>query len=86
MRPRAATAAGAPGERCITCSDEGVAMTVVEVQAGRGLALCAEEGGARRAVETALVAPLSPGERVLVHAGVAIATLPAAGEPGGERA
>jgi hydrogenase maturation factor len=50
-------------------------MTVVRVDADRGLALCADEEGARHTVETALVEPVSPGDRILVHAGTAIATL-----------
>lgn len=58
---------------CITCGDEAVSMEVVRVDAERGLALC-EDGAARRStVETALVEPVAPGERLLVHAGTAIA-------------
>ena len=34
------------GDHCITCSDEGVAMRVVEADAD-GLARCATEDGAR---------------------------------------
>ena len=69
---------------CITCGDDGVPMTVVDVDAARGLALCAGEDGARSAVETALVDPVAPGDRLLVHAGTAIAALSpaqAAGAP-----
>ena len=65
---------------CITCGDDGDPMTVVRVDADRGLALCADEEGARHTVETALVEPVSPGDRVLVHAGTAIASLAAANE------
>lgn len=61
-------------EHCITCGDDGVPMTVVAVDAERGLALCAD-GATRQSVETALVAPVAPGARLLVHAGTAIATL-----------
>ena len=50
-------------------------MTVVRVDAGRGLALCAADDGERHSVEIALVDPVSPGATVLVHAGTAIATL-----------
>lgn len=50
-------------------------MTVVRVDADRGLALCADEEGARHTVEIALVEPVSPGDRILVHAGTAIAAL-----------
>jgi hydrogenase assembly chaperone HypC/HupF len=65
---------------CITCGDDGVPMTVVRIDAGRGLALCADEDGARQTVETALVEPVAPGDTLLVHAGTAIARL-AAVEP-----
>jgi hydrogenase maturation factor len=62
-------------QHCITCGDDGVAMTVVDIDAVRGLALCAGADGARSAVETALVDPVAPGDRLLVHAGTAIAAL-----------
>jgi hydrogenase maturation factor len=65
---------------CITCGDDGDPMTVVKVDPERGLALCTDEEGARHTVETALVEPVSPGERILVHAGTAIASLPDEGE------
>ena len=60
---------------CITCGDDGDPMTVVRVDVDRGLALCADEEGARHTVETALVEPVSAGDRILVHAGTAIASL-----------
>jgi len=62
-------------EHCITCGDDGVPMTVVRIDPQRGLALCAAAGGARANVETALVEPVAPGDRLLVHAGTAIAWL-----------
>ena len=58
---------------CITCGDEAIAMEVVAVDAERGLALCADGDAGRSTVETALVEPVAPGERLLVHAGTAIA-------------
>jgi hydrogenase assembly chaperone HypC/HupF len=60
---------------CITCGDDGDPMTVVRVDEERGLALCADESGTRHTVETALVEPVSLGDRILVHAGTAIAAL-----------
>jgi hydrogenase maturation factor len=63
-------------EHCITCGDDGVPMTVLAVDERRGLALCAAGDGARSTVEIALIAPVLAGDRALVHAGVAIATLP----------
>ncbi len=58
---------------CITCGDEAIPMRVVEVDTERGLALCEDGAAQRSAVETALVAPVAAGERLLVHAGTAIA-------------
>jgi hydrogenase maturation factor len=60
---------------CITCGDDGDPMTVVRVDLERGLALCADDAGKRHTVETALVEPVTPGDRILVHAGTAIAAL-----------
>jgi hydrogenase maturation factor len=62
---------------CITCGDDGDPMTVVRVDTDRGLALCADEEGGRHTVETALVEPVQAGDRILVHAGTAIAALAA---------
>jgi hydrogenase maturation factor len=47
-------------------------MRVQRIDAERGLALCADVVGARHTVEIALVDPLGVGDRVLVHAGVAL--------------
>jgi hydrogenase maturation factor len=57
---------------CITCGDEAVAMRVVRVDGARALALCEDDGGERSSVEIGLVDPVSPGDRVLVHAGTAL--------------
>jgi hydrogenase maturation factor len=59
---------------CVTCSDEGVPMRVVEAVAG-GLALCQDEEGARSEVMTDLVGDVGTGDAVLVHAGVALVRL-----------
>ena len=58
------------GDHCVTCSDEGVPMRIVEVRDG-ALAVC--EGDVQ--VMTELVGPVDAGYEVLVHAGVAIARL-----------
>jgi hydrogenase maturation factor len=59
--------------RCITCSDEGIEMTVVEMtQCG---AQCRDPVGIDQRVEVDLVEPVAVGEVLLVHAGVAIANL-----------
>ena len=62
---------------CITCGDDGDPMTVVRVDRDRGLALCSAADGGRSTVEVALVEPVAPGDRLLVHAGTAIARLAA---------
>ena len=62
------------GDHCITCSDEGIPMKVERIDEDRGLALCAGEDGSKSTVEIALVS-VEPGDRVLVHAGVALAEL-----------
>jgi hydrogenase maturation factor len=64
-------------EHCITCGDDGDPMTVLRVDDRRGLALCGDQDGARQTVEIALVEPVAPGDRLLVHAGTAIARLEA---------
>ena len=68
--------ANACGDHCITCSDEGVPMRVERVDDTRALALCAGPDGSKSTVEIALV-DVVPGDRVLVHAGVALAELEA---------
>jgi hydrogenase maturation factor len=55
---------------CVTCSDEGISLRVVEVRPD-GLALC--EGDVE--VMTDLVGEVNAGEELLVHAGVAISRL-----------
>jgi hydrogenase maturation factor len=58
-------------DTCITCGDVAVEMTVLRVDAERGLALCEAERG-KETVETALVGPVTPGDGLLVHAGTAL--------------
>jgi hydrogenase maturation factor len=55
---------------CTTCSDEGVPLQVVSVCAD-GVALC--DGDVE--VMTDLVGAVAPGDRLLVHAGVALQRL-----------
>lgn len=62
-------------QHCVTCADEGIEMTVLRVDDMRGLALCTDATGRRESVETALLERLAAGDRVLVHAGTAIAAL-----------
>jgi hydrogenase maturation factor len=65
------------GDHCITCSDEGIEMQVERIDDARGLALCAADDGSKSTVEIALVS-VQPGDRVLVHAGVALTELSSA--------
>ena len=59
---------------CITCSDEGMPMRVLE--AGEdGVAVCSGEDGACSEVMTDLVGAVEPGQALLVHAGVALTRL-----------
>ena len=60
---------------CITCGDVAVPLTVRRLDEERGLALCADDEGRSETVEIELVAPVAPGDRILVHAGTAIARL-----------
>lgn len=48
---------------------------MVKLDEARGLALCETAEGARETVEIALVLPVTLGDRLLVHAGTAIARL-----------
>jgi hydrogenase expression/formation protein HypC len=65
-------------EHCITCSDEGVPMRVLDVDPATGLATCVDSGGGRSEIDVALVEPVAAGTTVLAHAGVAIALVEAA--------
>ena len=58
---------------CITCGDHAVELSVIGVDEQRGLAVCADEFGASVEVDVLLVTPVNPGDRLLVHAGTAIA-------------
>ena len=64
-------------EHCITCGDEGHAMTVLGLDAGEGLAwCCADEATAEpELVEVSLLDEVRTGDHILVHAGTAIASL-----------
>jgi hydrogenase expression/formation protein HypC len=57
---------------CITCGDHAVELRVVSVDEARGLAMCADDHGGSAEVDVLLVAPVAPGDVLLVHAGAAI--------------
>ncbi len=66
---------GCGSQHCVTCADEGVAMTVLRVDDHRGLALCEGDDGERVSVEIGLVEAVATGDHVLVHAGTALVAL-----------
>jgi hypothetical protein len=68
-------------EHCITCGDVAIEMTVITVDMATGLALCEADDGGREMIEVALVADVRPADRLLAHAGTAIARLSACSHP-----
>ena len=65
---------------CVTCSDEGIAMRVLETR-DDGIAIC-DDGRGLDGVRSAgaevmidLVGPVQRGDELLVHAGVALTRL-----------
>ena len=62
---------------CITCGDVAVALTALAT--GETDVRCADEQGREEVVALELVGPARSGDRFLVHAGTAIARLPASG-------
>jgi hypothetical protein len=59
-------------DRCVTCSDEGTVAEIRSVVGHRAAVLAA---GRAEEIDVALVAPVAPGDLVLVHAGVALCTI-----------
>ena len=62
-----------PHTGCITCGDVGIEMVVLRVE--DSLAVCEGDAGETREVEVALVEPIRTGDKVLVHADVALVRL-----------
>jgi hydrogenase maturation factor len=58
---------------CITCGDVAVVLTVTAVDGSD--ATCRDDDDRTELVATELVGAVSPGDRVLVHAGVALERL-----------
>ncbi len=58
---------------CLVCGD--VAVPVVVVESGAPDAVCEDAHGQRGRIGIELVSPVEVGERLLVHAGVAISRL-----------
>jgi len=63
----------ADGE-CLTCGDVAIPLTVVAIEGAD--ARCRDEAGRSETVAVELVGPVRAGDRLLVHAGVAIELLP----------
>jgi hypothetical protein len=59
-----------PDDVCITCGDVAHVLTVVSVRGAD--ARCRAEDGGEETVAVELVAPVAPGDRLLVHARVAL--------------
>jgi hydrogenase maturation factor len=64
---------------CISCSDEALPATILQVRDGTGLALV-EIQELTEEIDITLVGDVAPGDVVLVHGGVAISFLAPAGE------
>jgi hypothetical protein len=67
-------------QHCITCGDQGIPLLVVALE-GDGLARCRDAAAPAEPdaiVDVQLVGAVTPGDRVLVHAGVALVHLGAA--------
>ncbi|HVA10405.1 MAG TPA: HypC/HybG/HupF family hydrogenase formation chaperone [Acidimicrobiales bacterium] len=64
---------GCAGEVCITCSDEGRVAEVRSLLEGGAVEVTIE--GVVETVDATLVAPVAPGDLLLVHAGVALTTI-----------
>ena len=60
---------------CITCSDEGIPMRVVDADTDDGIATCESADGSRSDVLIGLVTPVAIGDLLLVHAGTALLRL-----------
>jgi hydrogenase maturation factor len=71
-----ASCSAAPG--CITCGDVAVVLTVTAVEGSD--ARCRDDGGREELVATELVGAVVTGDRLLVHAGVAIERVETEGE------
>ena len=55
---------------CVVCSDAGIPLRVVSIEADN--ALCEDAAGNRTEIAVELVAPVKAGEVLLTHGGVAI--------------
>ena len=73
LRPDpAGTDAGAAGEICITCGDEGRLAEVIQPPAGRFDKALVRTAEGEESIDVTLVSPVTPGDLLLVHAGTAL--------------
>ena len=56
---------------CVVCSDAGIPLRIISIEAND--ALCEDAAGNRTEIAVELVAPVTTGEVLLTHGGVAIA-------------
>ncbi len=63
---------GCVEDHCTTCGDVAEPMRVLRIDTDRALALCEDGAGTHHTIEIALVSPVAPSDRLLVHAGTAI--------------
>lgn len=75
--PTTGTTCRTDHDGCITCGD--VAVPLTALAAGDTDVCCADDDGRQELVALELVGPARAGDRFLVHAGTAIARLPASG-------
>jgi hydrogenase maturation factor len=68
-------ALGCPDDHCITCGDVAVEVRVIMADEARELATGHDDSGVATEIDTMLVGPVAPGDRLLVHAGTAIARI-----------
>lgn len=61
---------------CATCSDEAVSVVVLHIYLETGVALVALQDNKTEEIDISLVDNVVPGDLLLVHGGVAIASLP----------
>jgi hydrogenase maturation factor len=72
-----------PEGHCPTCADEAVAVTVLSVDKEAGMA-CVRLGLGEALIDITLLGVVQPGDRLLVHGGVALERLERDEPPDGQ--
>lgn len=73
-----------PERHCPTCADEAVVATVLSVDAEAGMA-CVSLGLGEAMIDVTLLGEVRPGDRLLVHGGVALERLDESVTPADEQ-